>query len=63
MYKRLQNGEREIKEISFDSNTESLKQDYLNIFGGITSDVMYTAQYDESSDAGTTYLGMPKIRR
>ena len=32
MYKRLQNGERDKKEITFDSNTESLKQEYLNIW-------------------------------
>ena len=60
--KKLQDSEREIKEISFDSNTESLKQDYLDMFECIKSDVMYTAQCDENSDLGATYLGMPKIK-
>ena len=50
-------GERAIKDTSFDSNTESLQQDYLDIFEGAKSDVMYTAQYHENSDIGTTYLG------
>ena len=63
MYKKLQGSEREIKEISFDSSTESLKQDYLYIFEGVKSNVMYTAQHDENSNAGTTNLGMPNMRR
>ena len=56
--KKLQNSEREIKEISFDSNAKILKQVYLDIFEGITS-----AQYEENSDIGTAKLGMPQIRR
>ena len=47
----------------FDSNNESLKQDYQDIFEGIKSNTMYTAQYDENSAIGTTYLRMPKMRR
>ena len=43
MSTKLQNGEREIKEISFDSNTKCLEQDYLDIFEGIISDVINTA--------------------
>ena len=42
-YKKLQDSEREIKEISFDSSIESLKQDYPDILEGIKSDVMYKA--------------------
>ena len=63
MYKMLQNGESEIKKVSFDSNTASLKQDCIHIFEGFKSDVMYVAQDDENSDIGTTYLGMPKMKR
>ena len=48
MYKTLQDREREIKEISFDSNTENLKQDYLVIFKVGKSDVMYTTLCDET---------------
>ena len=50
--KKLQDSEREIKEISFDSNTESLKDNYLDIFEGVKWDVMYTAQYDENNNMG-----------
>ena len=40
-----------------------MAQDYPHIFEGIKLDVMYIAQYDENSDTGTKYLGMPKMRR
>ena len=50
-------------EISFNSNTESLKQEYLDIFGGVKSDVIYTAQFDENNDIETAYLGISKMRR
>ena len=49
--------------MSLDSNAESLKQDYLDIFEDIKSYIMYTAQYDETSDIGTIYLRMPKMTR
>ena len=59
MYKKLKDGEREIKEIRLDVNTERLSRNIKRI----KSDIMYTAQYDENSGTGTTYLGMPKMRR
>ena len=34
MCKTLQDSEREVKEISFNPNSEKLKQDYLDIFKG-----------------------------
>ena len=55
MYTMLQDGQREIKETTFESNTESLKQNYLDILEGLKSNIMYTAQYHENSDIGTTY--------
>ena len=54
---------KESKEISFNSDAESVKLDYLDIFEGVKPDVMYTAQYHENSDIGTIYLGKPKMRR
>ena len=55
--------EREVKQISFDLNSERLKQDYLDVFEGVMSDVICTAKYDENSDIGTTYLGIFIMRR
>ena len=43
MYEKLHIGEREIMEINFDSNTDSLKQNDLDIFEGVKSHVMYIA--------------------
>ena len=34
MYKKLQHGERECKEIGFDPYSKRLKQDYVDIFSG-----------------------------
>ena len=63
MYRRLQIGERKRKEVSFDPNSERMKQHYLDLFEGVKLDVIYTAEYDENSDIGTTCLGTFKIRR
>ena len=60
MYKKLQDSKREIKDICFDSKAET---GVLDIFEGVKSDVMYIAQYDENSDIGARYLGMPKMRK
>ena len=63
MYKRLKDGEREVKEISFHPNSERLKQDCMDVFEEAKSDVMYTARHDENSDIGTTYIRTSKMRR
>ena len=49
--------------MNFNLNIESLKQEYLDIFEGVISDVMYTVQCDENRNIGTTNLGMSKMRR
>ena len=41
---------------------ERLKEDYLDIFEGVMSYVMYTTKYDENSDIGTTYLRVSMMR-
>ena len=50
MYKKLEDGETEVKEIIVDQNSERLKQDYLYIFEGVKSDVIYTAKYDVNKE-------------
>ena len=39
VYKRLQDNEREVKGMSFTSHVESLKQECLDIFKGVESDI------------------------
>ena len=63
MYKRLQDSERDVKEVSYNSNSESLKQEYLHIFEGVNSGIVYTTQYDDNNNIGTTYLDMSRMRR
>ena len=63
MYKKLQDIEREINDVIFNSNTECLKQAYLEISEGFKSGIMYMAQYDENSDTGAEYVGKPMMRR
>ena len=45
--------ERSRKSVSY---TGSLKQDYLNIFEGIKSDVMYTALFDDNNDRDNIFM-------
>ena len=40
-----QHGEREVKEISFDLNSERWKQDYPGIFEGVRSKVIYVMDW------------------
>ena len=42
---------------------ENLIKRYLDIFKGVKSDVIYTAQYKENIDIGTTCLEMSKMKR
>ena len=55
--------EKEIKELSFDVNSERLKQDSLDTLEEFKSDVMCTTKYDENSDTGMSYLGTSKMKR
>ena len=50
-------------ELSFDPYSERLKQDHLNLYEGVKSDVMYTTKYDKNSNLWTTYLRISKMRR
>ena len=63
IYRRIHESEREVREMSFILNIDSLKCQYVNICEGVKSDVAYTVQYDENSDTGTIYLGMSKMKR
>ena len=47
-------GEIVVQEVGFDSNSERLKWDYLDVFEGDKPNVIYTAKYDENCDIGTT---------
>ena len=63
MYNKLWDPEREVKEVSFDPESERLTECILDVFEGVKSAIIYTAKYDENNDKGMTYLGKSKTRR
>ena len=42
---------------------EKLKEEYLDIYKRIYSEILSTTKFDENSDLGTTYLGRVGITR
>ena len=42
---------------------EVLKEEYLEVYDGIQSEVASTTRFDENSDISTTYLGRSKRER
>ena len=44
-------------EVDFGPAPNILKQEYLDIYEGIHSEIVNTTRFDENSDLSTTYLG------
>ena len=42
---------------------EELKEEYLDIYEGIQSEIISTTRFDENSDLGTAYLGRVETTR
>ena len=49
--------EREFREVDFGANSQNLQTEYLDIYGGIQSDIVSSNRFDENSDISMTYLG------
>ena len=47
--------ERQMLELDFGDMPEKLKEEYLDIYDGIQSEVLSTTRFDENSDLSTTY--------
>ena len=43
-------------ELDFADMPEKLKEEYLDIYDGIQSEILSTTRFDENSDLSTTYL-------
>ena len=59
-YKRksnVENEERQMLELDFGDMPEKLKEEYLDVYQGIQSEILGTTRFDENSDLSTTYLG------
>ena len=49
--------ERDIIELDFGPTPKILKEEYLDVYEGLQSEILNTTRFDENSDLGTTYLG------
>ena len=48
---------RDILVLDFGHTPDILKEEYLNVYEGIQSEILSTTRFDENSDLSTTYLG------
>ena len=46
-----------IVELHFGITPEVLREEYLDVYGGIQSEAVSTTRFNENSDLSTTYLG------
>ena len=44
-------------ELDFGHTPNKLKEEYLDVYAGIQSEILSTTRFDENSDLSTTYLG------
>ena len=56
-YKSKPNTDKEFKELDFGVTPKKLQEEYMDIYGGIHSDVVSSNRFDENSDISITYLG------
>ena len=54
MYKKE---EKDILELDFGHMPDILKEEYLDVYKGIQSEILSTIRFDENSDLRTMYLG------
>ena len=55
--------ERPISEIDFRDTSDRLKEEYLDRYEGVNSEILSTTRFDENSDLRTTYLGKVNITK
>ena len=48
---------KEFREVDFGKDPQNLKDEYLDVYEGIQSDIVSLNRFDENSDISTTYLG------
>ena len=59
----IEEEERQMLELDFGDMPEKLKEEYLDIYDGIQSEILSTIRFDENSDLSTTYLGRVDMTR
>ena len=53
----IQEKEKDIFELDFGHTLDIMKEEYLDVYEGIQSEIFSTTGFDENSDLSTTYLG------
>ena len=48
--------ERDMLELDFGHMLDILKEEYLDVYRGIQSEILSTTRFDENSNLSTTYL-------
>ena len=49
--------ERDTLELDFGQTPDILREEYLDVYEGIQSEILNTMRFDENTDLSTTYLG------
>ena len=63
IYNRLQEEDRQVLELDFGDNPGKLKEEYLDMYEGVESEILSTTKFDENSDLSMTYLGRINMTR
>ena len=63
LHLKLKGKESQTIDVDFGSYPEKMKSNYLDMYEGVHTDVIYTNRFDESSDLSTTYLGRTTVER
>ena len=63
MYDKLKDEDRQVLELDFGNNPDKLRGEYLDMYEGVQSEVLYTTRFDEKSDLSTIYLGRIDMTR
>ena len=62
-YERLEDDDRWVIALDFSDMPEKLKGEYLDVYEGVRSGILYTIKFEEKSNLGTAYLGRVNISR
>ena len=63
VYCKLKGEKSHILEVDFGINPETLESNYLDMYEGVHTEMVYTNKFDENSDLSMTYLGQTKMTR
>ena len=55
--------ERPISEMDFRDTSDRLKEEYLDRYKGVKSEILSTTRFDENSDLSMAYLGKVNVTR